>query len=387
MSANFCTFEKGMTAGEYFGGKFVKMSVPSVILLGSGVATGWLPVLGVGAAMAVLPIGHAKWFTRRVPEFTYAVVSREDTILKSTWGPGIHNALPGDEIFSIGVNPIPIDITVKRQTSDGREVTVVLQITVTPHAQIANENGVNAYGAWVIEHDEVHAQSHVRDAIKKPIEGLLTNIIGDPKRDSEQLDKWNLGLGLLVEGEVALHKAPHHLAGHGAYVVEAHGHSVTKYLPPLNGRDILQWYTEEHEEVRAYMDYEDEQFEEAVLHGDMHAAAHGLSHHEAHVGCVFTAAQIIRIEYDAETSAAKKAKYIAEQRAAGVAPTISAVNAGTGKLIGKGVSADTAALLAARAANVDGVSVSGNVFVGADKDIIKAAVAGKVAGDAMKGKK
>jgi hypothetical protein len=44
-------------------------------------------------------------------------------------------------------------------------------------------------------------------------------------------------------------------------------------------------------------------------------------------------------------------------------------------------------LLAARAANVDGVSVSGNVFVGADKDIIKAAVAGKVAGDAMKGKK
>lgn len=375
--AKFCGFEQGMNYSEYFGGKFALLSTPSIGALGFGAVTGSFLALGAGALFLTVPMVHSVYFTRRVPEFAYAVVSRQDLILHETWGSGIHKSLPGDELFVIKTNPIPLPVKVKRQLTDGREVVVELQITVTPHPRIANEDGKNAYGAWVIEDDEAHAQAHVRDAIVKPLSGILTNVIGTCS--SDELDEFNLGLALLVEGEVALRRAPHHLAGSGK-------------LPPMivegAKRKILKWYHVNHEAIREFLDEADEAFEAALEVGNDEGAGHYLSNHEIHVGCVFNAAEIVAISYDAESSAAKKSAYIAQQNAAGVKPTMDGIKEGAQGLIAQGVSADTAAMLAAGAARVQGVTVDGKVYSGnAGGDLKKAAVLGDAAGDAMGGKK
>jgi hypothetical protein len=152
-------------------------------------------------------------------------------------------------------------------------------------------------------------------------------------------------------------------------------------------KNVLEWYDKHHERIREYLDYCDEQFEEALANEELTRASHYLSHHEMHVGCVFNAAEIVTIVYDEETSAAKKSGYIAKQNAEAVKPTMDAIDGATAGLVAKGVSPNAAAMLAASAAKVAGIKVDGRVYSGAGEDIVRADILGGAVGDGMKGGK
>lgn len=372
-----CKFKKGHGLAWLFFARIGWPLAAAAILIWQGAERGSPQLIIWAAVPALLVLLYVKYILRDVSENTYAVPSRVNRIMPVTKGEGLHEAIPGDEYFQIAINPIVVLVEVTRQLLDHRVATLRQEVTLFPEPRIADEKEVNAFGRWVIEGaqhgDEHEAEHHVDAAIKKALAGLLGQLIS--QLTSDELNAMQFAIALLVESEISLH-VPLHRDQEARERIEGRAGCPT---PELG--DVIRWYHKHQRRVREELDRRAREFNNDLTEPIDPSA---LSHHEAHVGCVFERVEITGLAYDAATTAARAGVDVATHQAKAAAPLFEAVSGMVKELTDADVGPD-AALGAAMALAKQG-AFSGTVFAGSG-DLAKTGVLGTVLGETLeKGK-
>jgi hypothetical protein len=271
---------------------------------------------GVGAIAFVwaLVVFGAKTFL--VPKNCYALKSSGEVTSPETFGPGLRSQEFGDEPIVIRINPITAKWSVAGvKLKDNFTVDLEGQATVSPDPRISGDNGINTYGAWILEGlsegDDNRGVHNVEHGIQGGISSLVMTVLSETK--SEDFDKSPLGFQLLLEAELACHEAPHHNTD---FCDEVGG-------GPTNGiGSILGWYQEHHVAIREWLDKHAGHF--AVAY-DKPLKEEMISHHEVHVGSSHDHTIVTKRNYTPESLKLKQAEMSATEKGKGTVAESKAV--------------------------------------------------------------
>ncbi len=320
-------------------------------------------IVGLGAAYLGVLWFWLAMFVRSVGGRSYAVQSSGGKIRSATHGPGLHKVGIGNRMAQIETNPLPITIEVEQQLTTHEVVKVTFQVTVCPDPRIADSDGLNVYGNWVIEgakrRQRNFAAHHVEVGIRGPIKGLLTSMLA--KMSRKDLDENRHALALFVESELSLHIPLHKDAAFRRRVEGvAAGQSLVEILPG----NVLVWYGKHAVAVRAALDQMNVLFNQGGI------SETALSHHELHIGCTFDNCELIGVVYDPKSIEYAQKVLKSQQDAKAAEQTAPGVTAMTESAVKLGV---TANLAYAGALAQAGIKVADLKVVVADDGSVSAA--------------